>query len=90
MKHLNEHTTEIIPGSLKRSKLGGLEFHVRCCQDHEESVHIQNAHRFAGDLEALTRVIEDHHRRIAENHESHCLVEKFIANGCADPDCGCK
>jgi hypothetical protein len=92
MKHINGHTTQVIPGTMKRSPVGGIEFHLSCCGEHEHSVHIQNAHQFAKDLEALDRVVEEHHMAVANTHEAQKVVEAFMQRRAAEcpEDCGCQ
>lgn len=75
MKHLNGHETEV--HSVKRTAQG-IAFVVRCCGEHEKSVHIQNAHKFAKDLPALKREILRYQREVSEEHEAHLVVEQFV------------
>jgi hypothetical protein len=90
MKHLNGHETQLVKDSIRRTPQG-LAFTVRCCDDHEHSVHIQNAHQFAGDLNALKREILRHQREVSEQHAAHLLVEEFLKEECVQSgkDCEC-
>lgn len=55
---------------------GGIVFVLKCCGEHEHSVHIQQPGKFSRD--ELSRMIEDHKVRVAEQHESHLRAEEFI------------
>jgi hypothetical protein len=89
MQHDNGHETILIPESIKRTAQG-LAFTVKCCDEHEHSVHIQNAHEFADDIDALKRVVADHQRQAAQNHANHLAVEQFLKEECVKTgDCGC-
>jgi hypothetical protein len=89
MRHKNGHETIVVQESIKRTPQG-LAFTVRCCDEHEHSVHIQDAHKFHKDLKGLKRVIADHQRRVARDHAGHVAVEAFLKDAAAkSSDCGC-
>src|SRR5215469_18109835 len=53
-----EHQALVIPGSIKSSAVGGVEFIVRCCEKHEKSVHIQHPGKHT--QEELLRIRDQH------------------------------
>ncbi|HEV2992118.1 MAG TPA: hypothetical protein VG759_27020 [Candidatus Angelobacter sp.] len=55
---------------------GGIAFVLKCCGEHEHSVHIQQPGKFSRD--ELSRMIEDHKIRVAKQHESHLRAEEFV------------
>ena len=55
---------------------GGIAFLLKCCGEHEHTVHIQQPGRFSRD--ELLRVVEDHKASVAEQHESHLRAEEFV------------
>ena len=55
---------------------GGISFLLRCCGEHEHTVHIQQPGRYT--REELARAIEDHKASVAQQHESHLVAEDFI------------
>jgi len=70
---------------------GGIAFVLRCCGEHEHSVHIQQPGKFT--REELARAIEDHKTSVAEQHESHVAAEEFVRQWAGLPsdkceDCG--
>ena len=67
---------------------GGIAFVLRCCGEHEHSVHIQQPGKYS--REELLRVIEDHKAVVAEQHESHMVAEEFIRQLAGAPVQGCK
>lgn len=78
MKHENGHETEIVAKSTKRSATGGVEFIIRCCGQHEHSVHIQNPGKYSVD--ELRRLKEDHQHRVADDHHNDVMAVKFLAD----------
>ena len=67
---------------------GGISFVLRCCGEHEHTVHIQQPGRYT--REELARAIEDHKASVAEQHESHIMAEKFICELADAPAGECK
>jgi hypothetical protein len=68
---------------------GGIAFVLRCCGEHEHSVHIQQPGKFSHD--ELLRMIEDHKTSVAKQHESHVVTEEFIRKLASAPvGEGCK
>ena len=55
---------------------GGIAFVLRCCGEHEHSVHIQQPGKYS--RAELLRMIEDHKASVAEQHESHIVAEDFV------------
>lgn len=67
---------------------GGIAFVLRCCGEHEHSVHIQQPGKFT--REELARTIEDHKASVAEQHESHVVAEQFVRQLTGVPTDQCK
>jgi hypothetical protein len=67
---------------------GGIAFVLKCCGEHEHSVHIQQPGKFT--QQELLRVIEDHKSNVAEQHESHIVAEDFIRQLAGLPVQECK
>jgi hypothetical protein len=70
---------------------GGIAFVLKCCGEHEHSVHIQQPGKYT--KEELARMIEDHKTSVAEQHESHVVAEEFVRELAGEPsedcqDCG--
>lgn len=85
MKHLNGHETKV--HDVKRTAQG-IRFTVRCCDEHEASVHIQSAHKFSKDKQALKRLFIKRQRDVSEDHEAHLVVAEFVKEfGEADDSC---
>ena len=85
MKHLNGHETTV--HSIKRTAQG-IAFVVKCCGEHEHSVHIQSAHKFSKDKAGLKRLYLQHQREVSEQHEAHLVAEEFVREfGSDDADC---
>ena len=61
-----KHEAFIVPGSTKKSAVGGVEFVVRCCGTHEKSVHIQHPGRYS--QEELLRIRDQHLEEVAQEH----------------------
>ena len=72
---MNKHKTSL--HEVKRDKTtGGITFVVKCCGEHEHSVHIQNPGLHSQE-ELAKRVLwekEEAERR----HESHLAAEEFL------------
>jgi hypothetical protein len=80
---------EVTIHNVERHKAtGGIAFVLRCCGEHEHSVHIQQPGRYS--REELLRVIEDHKASVAEQHESHVVAEEFIRELTGAPSSECK
>lgn len=77
MKHENGHQTEVIKGSTKKSELGGVEYHLRCCDGFEKSFHHQRPGLYT--KEELKRIRQDHHVALAESHHNHLAAIQFLA-----------
>jgi hypothetical protein len=67
---------------------GGVAFVLKCCGEHEHSVHIQQPGKYSSA--ELLRVIEDHKASVAEQHESHIVAEEFIRQLAGVGVQGCK
>lgn len=76
MKHANGHESIVVPGSTKKTSIGGLSFVIRCCGEHEESVHIQQPGKHS--QAELRRIQDDHLRRLAEDHANHAAAVAFV------------
>lgn len=67
----------VIIHNIERHKsTGGIALVLKCCGEHEHSIHIQQPGKFSRD--ELLRVIEDHKASVAAQHESHLRAEEFI------------
>jgi hypothetical protein len=85
------HKPEIVEGSVQRQVLThGVSFMIRCCGEHEVSVHIQNIQRFSKD--DLARLHEDYLAEVAEAHEGVLTAEEYFASlsGVTKESCGCE
>jgi|SRR5215469_7210283 len=72
-----KHQAVVVPGSVKSSSVGGVEFIVRCCAKHEKSVHIQHPGKHS--QEELLRIRDQHLLEIAQEHENHDAAVEFLA-----------
>ncbi|HKD14807.1 MAG TPA: hypothetical protein VKE71_09690 [Candidatus Angelobacter sp.] len=72
-----EHQAVVIPGSVKSSAVGGVEFVVRCCGKHEKSVHIQHPGKHT--QEELLRIRDQHLADVAQEHANHEAAIEFLA-----------
>jgi len=61
---------------VRHKATGGIAFVLRCCGEHEHSIHIQQPGKYT--REELARTIEDHKASVAEQHESHIAAEEFV------------
>jgi len=77
MAIFTEHQTFVVPGSVKSSAVGGVEFVIRCCGKHEKSVHIQHPGRHSQD--ELLRIRDQHLLDVAQEHENHEAAVAFLA-----------
>jgi len=71
-----EHQALVIPGSIKSSAVGGVEFIVRCCGKHEKSVHIQHPGKHT--QEELLRIRDQHLLDVAQEHANHEAAVEFL------------
>lgn len=71
-----KHRAVVVPGSVKSSAVGGVEFVVRCCGTHEKSVHIQHPGKHS--QEELLRIRDQHLLEIAQEHENHEAAVEFL------------
>jgi len=72
-----EHQAVVVPGSIKSSAVGGVEFIVRCCGKHEKSVHIQHPGKHT--QEELLRIRDQHLADVAQEHANHEAAIEFLA-----------
>ena len=84
---MKEHRAQVVPGSVKKSAIGGVEFIVRCCNEHEKSVHIQNPGAYS--REELLRIRDQHLADHAQEHANHEAAIEFLQNAEADDYKGC-
>lgn len=71
-----EHQAVVVPGSVKSSAVGGVEFVVRCCETHEKSVHIQHPGKHS--REELLRIRDEHLAEIGREHANHEAAVEFL------------
>jgi len=71
-----EHQALVVPGSIKSSAVGGVEFIVRCCGKHEKSVHIQHPGKHT--QEELLRIRDQHLLDVAQEHANHESAIEFL------------
>jgi len=71
-----EHQALVVPGSIKSSAVGGVEFIVRCCEKHEKSVHIQHPGKHT--QEELLRIRDQHLLDVAQEHANHESAIEFL------------
>ena len=71
-----QHQAFVVPGSVKSSSVGGVEFVVRCCGKHEKSVHIQHPGKHS--QEELLRIRDQHLVEVAQEHENHEAAVEFL------------
>ena len=76
MKHSNGHEAVVVAGSTKQTHLGGIAFTVRCCDQHEQTIHIQQPGKHSQS--ELLRIQNDHMVRIAEEHANHVAALEFL------------
>ena len=77
MANLDKHQAVVVPGSVKSSAVGGVEFVVRCCGQHEKSVHIQHPGKHSH--EELLRIRDQHLAEVAQEHANHEAAVSFLA-----------
>ena len=77
MSEANKHQAFVVPGSTRRSAVGGVQFVVRCCGTHEKSVHIQHPGKHT--QEELLRIRDQHLADIAQEHANHEAAVEFLA-----------
>lgn len=77
MANLKDHKAVVVPGSVKSSTMGGVEFVVRCCDKHEKSVHIQHPGKHSH--EELLRIRDRHLVEVAQEHANHDAAVEFLA-----------
>lgn len=77
MANLKEHQSFVVPGSVKSSAVGGVEFVVRCCGSHEKSVHIEHPGKHS--QEELLRIRDQHLAEVAQEHANHEAAMEFLA-----------
>ena len=71
-----EHQALVVPGSIKSSAVGGVEFIVRCCGKHKKSVHIQHPGKHT--QEELLRIRDQHLLDVAQEHANHESAIEFL------------
>ena len=76
MANLKEHQAVVVPGSVKSSAVGGVEFVVRCCGKHEKSVHIQHPGKHSQG--ELLRIRDEHLAEVAQEHANHEAAVAFL------------
>ena len=74
---IKHHQAQIVPGSIKKSAVGGVEFVVRCCGKHEKSVHIQHPGKHS--QAELLRIRDEHLAEVAQEHANHDAAVAFLA-----------
>ena len=81
-----EHQALVVPGSIKSSAVGGVEFIVRCCEKHEKSVHIQHPGKYT--QEELLRIRDQHLLDVAQEHANHEAAVAFLKQAVSTQHCG--
>ena len=76
MSEANKHEAFVVPGSTKRSAVGGVQFVVRCCGRHEKSVHIQQPGKHT--QEELLRIRDQHLTEVAQEHANQEAAVEFL------------
>ncbi|HEY6969382.1 MAG TPA: hypothetical protein VJA94_09260 [Candidatus Angelobacter sp.] len=77
MTETKKHQAFVVPGSVKSSAVGGVQFVVRCCGRHEKSVHIQHPGKHT--QEELLRIRDQHLADVAQEHANHEAAVEFLA-----------
>ena len=72
-----EHQAVVVPGSVRKSAVGGVEFVVRCCNEHDKSVHIQHPGKYT--QQELLRIRDQHLAEVAQEHANHEAAVEFLA-----------
>jgi len=72
-----EHQAVVVPGSVRKSAVGGVEFVVRCCNEHDKSVHIQHPGKYT--QQELLRIRDQHLAEVAQEHANHEAAVRFLA-----------
>ncbi|MBZ5522445.1 MAG: hypothetical protein LAP21_09420 [Acidobacteriia bacterium] len=72
---MSEHITSL--HKVERHKTsGGITFVVKCCGEHEHSVHIQNPGQHS--QEELKKRVAWEKEEAARRHASHLAAEEFV------------
>ena len=72
---MSEH--KVVLHEVTRHKAtGGITFVVKCCGEHEHSVHIQNPGLHS--LEELKKRVAWEKEEAARRHQSHLAAEEFL------------
>ena len=77
MTETMKHEALVVPGSVKSSAVGGVQFVVRCCGTHEKSVHVQHPGKHT--QEELLRIRDQHLADVAQEHANHEAAVEFLA-----------
>ena len=76
MSEAIKHEAFVVPGSTRRSAVGGVQFVVRCCGRHEKSVHIQQPGKHT--QEELLRIRDQHLMDVAQEHANQEAALEFL------------
>jgi hypothetical protein len=72
---MSEHKTSLHQVS-RHKATGGITFVVKCCEEHEHSVHIQNPGLYS--QEELERRVAWEKEEAVRRHTSHLAAEEFL------------